>query len=251
MANNKIQMGVVLTLACAYATIASGQGMLVGAIFGVAQIDAVTGEDVPIEVEGVYALTAESTDEAAVGDLAYWDDTNRRITVTSTGNTLVGVFVSAKAAEATTADIRLSGPVTSAASPDIVSSTVVTISSAELLALNATPKELIAAPGAGKAIVPVDAELFLDFNTTAYGGIAAGEDLAFRYTGTAGNQVGTVEATGFLDAIADAHRVQLFNSTTDPVANAPLVLHMLTGEITTGNSPLKVKVRYRVVDLMA
>jgi predicted RecA/RadA family phage recombinase len=250
MANNKISMGVVLAIACAYATIASGQGMLVGSLFGVAQIDGVSGDTIPVEVEGVYSLTAYSADEAAAGDLAYWDDTNRRITVTSTGNTLVGVFTEAKAAAAVVASVRLN-VITSAASPDIASSAVITVSSAELLALNATPKVLVAAPGAGKAIIPVDAELFLDYNTTAYDGVAGGEDLAFRYTGTSGNQCGTVEATGFLDASADASRIHAFNGTINPTANAALVLHMLTGEIATGNSPLKVKVRYRVVDLMA
>ena len=34
-----------------------------------------------------------------------------------------------------------------------------------------------------------------------------------------------------------------------PVANAALVLHMLTGEITTGNSPLYARVFYRNVKL--
>lgn len=127
----------------------------------------------------------------------------------------------------------------------------ITVSSAELLALNAAPKSLVAAPGAGKGIVLVDAQFFLDYNSAAYAGIAAGEDLALRYTGAAGEILGNVEATGFLDAVADAYRhvnSQAATSST-PVANAPLVLHMATGEVTTGNSPLKVRVRYRVVDL--
>jgi predicted RecA/RadA family phage recombinase len=249
MSSNKIQQGCVLALLCAYATIASGQGMLVGSIFGVAQVDGVTGDTIPIEIEGVYSLTAYSADSAAAGDLAYWDDTNRRVTITGTGNTLIGTFVSAKAGAATTADVLLR-MTTSAASPDIVTSAVITVSSAELLALNAAPKTLIAAPGAGKAIVPVSAQLFLDYNSAAYAGIAAGEDLAFRYTDGSGNQCGSVEATGFLDATADAHRSHLFNGTISPTANAALVLHMLTGEIITGDSPLKVQVRYRVVDLL-
>jgi predicted RecA/RadA family phage recombinase len=250
MANNKVKPGKMLSLTCPYATITSGMGMLVGAIFGVAQYDGVSGDVVECDTDGVYTLTAYSADSASVGDLAYWDDTNRRITTTSTGNTLVGTFVADKAGSATTADISLK-VVTSAASPDIVTSDVITISSAELLALHGTPKQLVAAPAAGYAIVPVDAQLFLDYNSTPYDGIASGEDLAFCYTNASGNQVGTVETTGFLDASADAHRNVLFTGASAPTSAAALVLALLVGEIATGNSPLKVRVRYRVVQLLA
>lgn len=125
----------------------------------------------------------------------------------------------------------------------------VTVTSAELLALNATPKTLIAAPGAGLAIIPTLIALFLDYNSAAYAGIAAGEDLAAKYTDASGATLATIEATGFLDATADAVRA-IFPVTTllTPVANAALVLHMLTGEIITGNSPLKVKVHYKVIE---
>jgi len=44
----------------------------------------------------------------------------------------------------------------------------VRITSAEILALNATPKELVAAPGAGRAIEFVSAALFLDYGAATY-----------------------------------------------------------------------------------
>lgn len=127
----------------------------------------------------------------------------------------------------------------------------IVISAAELKALSAAPKQLVAAPGAGKAIVLVDAQAFLDYGTTAYDGIAAGEDLALRYTDGAGAIVAQIEATGFLDAVADAYRhvYPLADAAKTPAANAALVAHMLAGEIATGDSPLKLRVRYRVVDL--
>ena len=127
----------------------------------------------------------------------------------------------------------------------------VTVSSAELLALNATPKTLLAAPGAGKALILVAAELWLDYATTAYGGIAAGEDLAIKGTDAAGATLATVETTGFLDATADAFRYVEPTTTAarTPVANAPLVLHLLTGEIATGDSPLKLRLLYREITL--
>jgi len=127
----------------------------------------------------------------------------------------------------------------------------VTVSSAELLALNATPKTLIAAPGAGKANILVAAEFWLDYATTAYAGIADGEDLAIKVSDASGATLATVETTGFLDATADAFRYVEPTTTAarTPVANAPLVLHMLTGEIITGDSPLKLRLLYREITL--
>lgn len=127
----------------------------------------------------------------------------------------------------------------------------ITIATGELLALNAAPKQLVAAPGAGMAVILVDAQLMLDYNSAAYDGIAAGEDLEIRYTDGSGQLVATVETTGFLDAVADAYRhvYPASAAATTPVANAALVMNLASGEIATGNSPLKVRVRYRTVAL--
>ncbi len=127
----------------------------------------------------------------------------------------------------------------------------VTVSSAELLALNATPKQLVAAPGAGKAHILVDAQFHLPYNSAAYAGIAAGEDLEIRYTNGSGQLVATVETTGFLDQTAsqDRHIYPAAAAAITPVDNGALVLDLAVGEITTGNSPLKVRVRYREITL--
>lgn len=249
MAKNFVYDGKHLPLVCPYATVASGAGMKIGNIFAIALCAALTGETVQGATEGVWDITALSTDVAAAGDLAYWDDTNKRVTVTSTSNLLIGTFAEAKADAATTGRVKLQA-INQDAIPDLTVSTVVTVSTGELLALYTTPKAFVAAPGAGKAIVPVSAQLFLDYNSAAYDGIAAGEDLVFRYTDASGGIAATVEATGFLDASADAHREAQFATLFTPTANAALVLHMASGNIATGNSPLKVKLRYRVVDLL-
>lgn len=126
----------------------------------------------------------------------------------------------------------------------------VVVSSAELLALNTTPKTIVAAPGAGLAIVPaspIAAILHLDYNSAAYDGIAAGEDLSFKYTDGSGTELFTVEATGFLDETADAVRYAADPTLVTPEANKAVVLHMLTGNIATGNSPLRVRFYYRIV----
>lgn len=132
----------------------------------------------------------------------------------------------------------------------------VLVSSAELLALNATPKTLVPAPGANLALIFEGATVHKPAGT-AYGGIAAGEDLAVKYTNGAGAELGQGEATGFLDQTTAQlrhirpHTAASAISSITPVANAALVLHMLVGEITTGDSPLHVRVFYRVVPATA
>jgi hypothetical protein len=129
---------------------------------------------------------------------------------------------------------------------------IVTVSSAELLALNATPKTIVGAPGADRVLVPEFAILHKPAGT-AYAGIAAGEDLALRWTDGSGTILMSAEATGFLDQataqprLMRAYRAASGVSDITPVANAALVLHMLTGEITTGNSPLYIQVYYRIL----
>lgn len=131
----------------------------------------------------------------------------------------------------------------------------VTITSAQVLALNATPVTVVAAPGAGKAIIFTGAVL-ATAGGTAYGGIAATEDLAFRYTDGSGIDVAHVEATGWLDQTTAQVRFALPQtgalaegtiSSFVPVADAALVAHMAVGEITTGNYAIKMRVFYRIV----
>lgn len=122
-----------------------------------------------------------------------------------------------------------------------------TITSAQLLALNATPVEIVPAPGAGNINEFISATVHKPAGT-AYAGIAAGEDIAIKYTNGSGAQVNTsLEATGFLDqTTAQTRLTRAIVTEYTPVANAALVAHMLTGEITTGNSPLYITCRYRV-----
>ena len=138
----------------------------------------------------------------------------------------------------------------------IYDSVDVVVSTGEILALNATPKTLVAAPGANKAIILQKATFFYDYNSAAYAGIAAGEDWVINYTDESGLIQAYLETTGFLDLTADAYRVVLPATTAAatqasfiPTVNAALVLHQLSGEIITGNSPVAVRVDYAIVDL--
>ena len=135
-----------------------------------------------------------------------------------------------------------------------------TISSTEILALNATPIAIIAAPGAGKANILQEITLY-HAGGTAYAGIAAGEDIAFKYTDGSGQECfARVETTGLLDQTATQTRhisgasgafaAVPTDGLATPTANAAIVIQILTGEITTGNFALKYRAFYRTIDLV-
>ena len=104
---NSIQDGEVLALAAPYA-VASGGGALIGSIFGVAVTALANAEVGSFQLCGVYTLP-KATGAATLGAKAYWDNTNKNVTATSTSNTLIGVFVAAYASGDTSALVRLNG----------------------------------------------------------------------------------------------------------------------------------------------
>ena len=107
---NYVQPGNTLTLTAPYA-VASGDGLLVGSIFGVAAGDAESGATVEAALTGVFDLTKAGSQAWSVGDKVYWDDTNKRCTNVATGNTLIGVAIEAVAGGAgdTIGRVRLNG----------------------------------------------------------------------------------------------------------------------------------------------
>lgn len=125
----------------------------------------------------------------------------------------------------------------------------VAISSAELLALRATPKTLVAAPGAGYVLEFVSLLLLLDATATAY--VESAANLGVKFTDGAGLQVSeTIEATGFIDQTADtlidAKPAASVAKTKTATENKALVLHNLgAGEYTTGTGVMRAKLCYR------
>ncbi|MBS7790309.1 DUF2190 family protein [Roseococcus sp. SDR] len=105
MRNNRRPAGRSIPMIVPYAGgILSGQGMLVGAFFGVAAMDAAQNATVECEVGGEFDLTKEPSLAITAGARVFWDNTNRRITTTATGNFQVGICtVAAQAADANVA----------------------------------------------------------------------------------------------------------------------------------------------------
>lgn len=105
---NLVQWGDILTLAAPY-DVASGAGLQVGAIFGVATSAALLGDPVETDLCGLYELPKTSAQAWTVGAKIYWDDTSKVCTTVSTANTLIGVATAAAANPSATGFVRLNG----------------------------------------------------------------------------------------------------------------------------------------------
>lgn len=122
----------------------------------------------------------------------------------------------------------------------------VTVSSAELLAISTTPKVLIAAPGAGKFILPLSISIKYNYLTAAY---ATNTDLALKYT----SFTSILTISGLIDQTQSQFYAALPASTLFQVAAAdiPALLNnnfVLTtptvGDPTTGAGTLDIYITW-------
>lgn len=121
---------------------------------------------------------------------------------------------------------------------------VLTLTAAQVKALNTTPITLV--PAVQKAILIVeDIEAKLTFNTVAHTGANA---LEFRYTDAAGAKVTADMAAAFINSASTAYRhVAGVVTELTPVVSSPIVVTVPVANPATGNSPITFVVKYRVV----
>lgn len=131
---NFVQKGRVVTLAMPYDRL-SGQGVLVGSIFGVCAYDAVSGASSEVQVSEVFDVTKD-TSVFAVGDKVFWDDSAKKCSATAASNNLVGYATKAQLTGDTTVRVRLKGgPIAAATTVAAVSTATATdLATSEALA---------------------------------------------------------------------------------------------------------------------
>lgn len=106
---NFVQPGDVVTVP-APADVASGAGVKVGVLFGVAVRDAASGDDIDIAVTGVVEIAKTSAQAWAVGEPVYFNNTTKlATTATTAGNLLIGAAVAAAVNPSSTGLVRLNG----------------------------------------------------------------------------------------------------------------------------------------------
>jgi predicted RecA/RadA family phage recombinase len=102
-----VQPGRSLTVTAPAGGVISGQGILIGTLFGIAQYDAVEGAEVEILTEGVVEVPKTSALQIDVGDRLFWDATNKVVNKTATAQICVGIAVSAAANPSGTVRMKL------------------------------------------------------------------------------------------------------------------------------------------------
>jgi len=146
---------------------------------------------------------------------------------------------------------------------DVLNTTKVatgTLTSAQILALNATPITVVAAPAAGQVIIVDEIQLFLDYGSATYVA-GAGEDLTLQYV-TSNTDIAVIDndAVALLTAAADAHWIgrpqALYNVGAAAAGDGVLLsdfdaegleFTIATGEVATGDSTLKYRISYHEV----
>lgn len=135
----------------------------------------------------------------------------------------------------------------------LIQTAEVSLTNAEIKALRATPKTLVAAPGAAKVLEFISAILILKAGANVL--TEATANLAVKYKDGASTQISeTVEATGFIDQATDTLttcRVKQDGIVATAIyTNQPLVLHNLGAGEYAGNAAadatLRAKIAYRI-----
>jgi len=106
---NFVQEHDIIEVTAPY-NVTSGDGVLVGGLFGIAACTALSGERVNMKTTGVFDVKKVSAQAwASVGAAVYWDDAAKNLTTTSSSNTLVAKNVETAANPSGTGRVRLNG----------------------------------------------------------------------------------------------------------------------------------------------
>jgi len=98
MATTKIAPGDTLTFVAPSGGVVSGTAYKINDVVCVATVTAAAGELVAFAVEGIWSLPKAATITPNPGVKLYWDDTNKVVTNSASGNTLIGVHAASAAA---------------------------------------------------------------------------------------------------------------------------------------------------------
>lgn len=206
-----------------------------------------------------YRFTGQNTNAGNVNDPVYLSSTAGGWTLTapSASNARVQIVgrIAVKSStvgviEFNLQDQHFTGRLPQAQVQGGATTVTVSITNAEMLALRATPKQLVAAPGAGFMLV---------FEHIVFSSLASGgaytettDNLAVKYTnGSGATASGTIETTGVIDSTSQTYSFAPSVACL-PVANAALVLHNIgDGEFGGGNAAntMRAIVTYRTVTL--
>lgn len=108
MAKNYVARGRSINVTAPYQR-NSGEGALIGNIFGVALGTVANAAKGDFAMDGVWDITKTAAQTFTEGALVYWDNAAKSVTSVSTGNTRIGVATAVAAGGDATARVRLNG----------------------------------------------------------------------------------------------------------------------------------------------
>lgn len=111
---NFIQQGDIITVIAPVA-LSSGQGVLIGNLFGVATTDAVAGGSLELATQGVFTLPKAANIALDACARVSWDAANNQIVAPASGMVPIGTVILAAANGTTSARVRLDGVSTAVA----------------------------------------------------------------------------------------------------------------------------------------
>jgi uncharacterized protein YlxP (DUF503 family) len=175
---------------------------------------------------------------------SYFKETSTNLDVVAQGTLNLGTATTTGRTGITTTILG------SLAGDDVVKTVKVSLSSAEILALNATPKQLIAAPGSGKTIQVARIIGKLNFVSAAY---ATNTTLQVHFNN--GGSVTVISNQSVL-LTSTVNRMLHFIDATPTgatslqyIENADLRLNVASGNPTTGGGSLDLYITYKIITL--
>lgn len=132
----------------------------------------------------------------------------------------------------------------------VVSTTTVTISSAQILDIADTPIELIAAPGVNKIIVILSGYYSYIFNTTAYSGASNDTRMQAFYSGTIKNATGGfIETNSGSSSVALTYNGSDHTGTTSDFENKAIDFTNNGVDPTLGDGTVEVTLSFIIMDV--
>jgi len=107
--NNYVQPGNMLEFVAPSGGVTSGTPVKIQSLVVIPAVDAAEGDPFNALVVGVVDAAKATGAAWAIGEKVYWDDSAKKFTTTSGGNTLVGVAAAAAVSADATGKVRLDG----------------------------------------------------------------------------------------------------------------------------------------------
>jgi predicted RecA/RadA family phage recombinase len=112
MSRTYLQPGNTIDAVAGVGGVKSGDAVVLGSLFGIAEVDAAEGETYSLTLVGVHVLPKATGAGINAGAKTYYDVSEKNCVALDTGNVLIGAAVDTAGSSDTTVKVRLNGTTT-------------------------------------------------------------------------------------------------------------------------------------------